>query len=454
MPTKRRKGVSSSKAKNKSKRKTPTLSKIEEVDEVNLFYGYETEMKRVKSVIDNLFASGQAGSLLVYGDSGTGKTTLVEACLASYPVLAGDPDPTFGHLTVVLIKLDGYLQGKNDLATIRLIGRRLNAFVAGDIPDDSGDPTGQLCKVSDSILKIMEQFKLVTERYPNFRLILILENFEVFCKRQQTLLYNMLDHTQHGRSVLVIGLTTRLDCMELLEKRVRSRLSQRAIHLTTPFKSLDSYRKFCHLQAKMIGKRNAILYGNIQCRVADFERQIEKNFSFNRSFDEINRMIAEFSFPLAPSSGNTGHTEPVESEQKQNVPTSSIFLHQDPKIVDLFNLTKNELILLILATKHLRGQCVASFTCKQLHEWGMRVVSLRNTRFHSVCKSIYKMIELDLLILDNATNTAMRNRSKTQGQVWITPHTTLQLNISEFQLAELIKSLGNKVPSYIKQLLN
>lgn len=463
--------LSKAKIPTKSPKKTTKNVKTDESDDIlkqSLFYGYEDEMLYLKTIINNLFDNCQASSLLVCGDCGVGKTTLIDACLSSYSVLSGEPDQKYGHLNVVQINLDGYLQGKNDLAALRQIGRRLNTFVNANqqvLIEDLDKSEAEQTKIAiDSIPKIMDQLRYLTEHFPNFRVIVVLENFEVFCRRQQTLLYNMLDLTQHGRSVLVIGITTRLDCIELLEKRVRSRMSQRIINLITPFKTIDSYRNYCHLQAKMLAMSNESLYGNIQCRMEQFENEISKSFAFNRSFDEVKRMIQEFSFvPVRTSDGEHGDnsSKSVGEQQqqqlphcaKQNVP-STIFLHQDPKIVDLSNLTKNELVLLIVATRHLRNQNLCTFTCKQLFEWGTRVIQLKSIRFQSLIKSIYKMIELDLLIVSNENNGLKRLQLVKEGQLWITPFSKLLLNISDFQLNELIKSLGNKVPSYIKQLLN
>jgi hypothetical protein len=59
----------------------------------------------------------------------------------------------------------------------------------------------------------------------------VLDHFEVFASRQrQTLLYNLFDVTQSAVFQLcVVGVTARLDVMESMEKRLRSRFSQRHI---------------------------------------------------------------------------------------------------------------------------------------------------------------------------------------------------------------------------------
>ncbi|KAG7313735.1 hypothetical protein KOW79_000042, partial [Hemibagrus wyckioides] len=61
----------------------------------------------------------------------------------------------------------------------------------------------------------------------------ILEEFGLFAHhKNQTLLYNLLDVSQSAQApVAVVGLTCRLDVLELLEKCVKSRFSHRQIHL-------------------------------------------------------------------------------------------------------------------------------------------------------------------------------------------------------------------------------
>lgn len=63
--------------------------------------------------------------------------------------------------------------------------------------------------------------------------IFILDDFHLFCDHtNQTLLYNLFDSAQSAQApICVIGLTCRLDVVELLEKRVKSRFSHRQIFL-------------------------------------------------------------------------------------------------------------------------------------------------------------------------------------------------------------------------------
>ena len=65
--------------------------------------------------------------------------------------------------------------------------------------------------------------------------LFVLHDFEAFAARpKQTLLYSLFDLMQsEDAQMAVVGLTSRYDAVELLEKRVRSRFSQ-ALHPPLP----------------------------------------------------------------------------------------------------------------------------------------------------------------------------------------------------------------------------
>lgn len=75
------------------------------------------------------------------------------------------------------------------------------------------------------------------------RLIFIIEEFDLFCAHHnQTLLYNLFDIAQSAQTpICVLGITSRLDVVELLEKRVKSRFSHRQIVL---YPESEHFEKF------------------------------------------------------------------------------------------------------------------------------------------------------------------------------------------------------------------
>lgn len=88
--------------------------------------------------------------------------------------------------------------------------------------------------------------------------IFILDHFELFCAHpKQSLLYNLFDVVQSAQAaVCVIGLTSRNDVLELLEKRVKSRFSHRQISLSpgdVKFSDrIDLYKRLMTLPNKSV----------------------------------------------------------------------------------------------------------------------------------------------------------------------------------------------------------
>uniref|UniRef100_UPI00358F092C origin recognition complex subunit 4 isoform X2 n=1 Tax=Myxine glutinosa TaxID=7769 RepID=UPI00358F092C len=77
------------------------------------------------------------------------------------------------------------------------------------------------------------QVHLNGERSKTRPVLFVLEEFDLFAQhKNQTLLYNLFDISQSAQTpIAVVGLTCRLDILELLEKRVKSRFSHRQIIL-------------------------------------------------------------------------------------------------------------------------------------------------------------------------------------------------------------------------------
>jgi origin recognition complex subunit 4 len=76
--------------------------------------------------------------------------------------------------------------------------------------------------------------------------VFAIDEFDLFAAHaRQTLLYNLFDIAQARKApIAVLGLTTRIDVVESLEKRVKSRFSHRYVHLSLP-KSLPAYWEIC-----------------------------------------------------------------------------------------------------------------------------------------------------------------------------------------------------------------
>jgi origin recognition complex subunit 4 len=76
--------------------------------------------------------------------------------------------------------------------------------------------------------------------------IFVLDEFDLFTTHsRQTLLYNLFDIAQARKApIAVLGLTTRIDVVESLEKRVKSRFSHRYVYLSHP-RSPPNFWEIC-----------------------------------------------------------------------------------------------------------------------------------------------------------------------------------------------------------------
>ncbi|KPM09457.1 hypothetical protein QR98_0079930 [Sarcoptes scabiei] len=373
----------------------------------------------------NLLRRSEASSLIVCGDAGIGKKTLIKNCLASFSIFLDEcfdrnsadrshrsMNEDFKHLKISLLKFDGLIHGKNDLATIRLIALRF-----------------------------------LTENEKNFRSIILLNNFEIFCRKQQTLLYNLLDLTQHGRSILLIGITRRLDYLELLEKRVRSRLTQRVVHLISPFEDLEQYQDYCYERIEHFCQKNPNLRENFRLNKDRLNNDLAETFAINPNFDEINRIIAQYSFHM-PTIENGGQQQLEGSFRTITTASSEM---SDPKILALCRLKKNDLIILIVILKCLREQESEIFTCAELYLWSMNFALLRRIRMGLIIKSIYNLMDYDLII--NETECSKKKISR-HTMPCIDKWTKLIPNIGDFQLKQYLQAFDQIIPQQIKKLLN
>lgn len=100
-----------------------------------------------------------------------------------------------------------------------------------------------------SLLALLSHPSEISESEPGQTaksVVFILDEFDLFATHpRQTLLYNLFDIAQARKApIVVLGLTTRIDVVESLEKRVKSRFSHRYVHLSLP-RSIPAFWEIC-----------------------------------------------------------------------------------------------------------------------------------------------------------------------------------------------------------------
>lgn len=185
-------------------------------NDYNQYQDYNEQYLHLKHMMKRTVDHGESNSALVIGPKGCGKTTLINKVinelLAEYDFSANSS----------LVYLSGIVHTNDRLAlqsiTIQL---KLEESVEGRVFGSFADNLAYLLAC------------LKTGDKQSKSVIFIIDEFDLFCSHHnQTLLYNLFDIAQSAQApICVLGLTCRLDVVELLEKRVKSRFSHRQIFL-------------------------------------------------------------------------------------------------------------------------------------------------------------------------------------------------------------------------------
>ncbi|KAG7502205.1 origin recognition complex subunit 4 [Solea senegalensis] len=179
--------------------------------------GTEAQHKHLLELLRRTAIHGESNSVLIVGPRGAGKTMLLKCVLRD---LLEDKE---AQKSLLQVHLNGLLQ-TDDRIALKEITRQLHLEnVVGDKVFGS---------FAENLAFLLEALKK-GDRSSSRPVLFILDEFDLFAHhKNQTLLYNLLDVSQSAQApIAVVGITCRLDVLELLEKRVKSRFSHRQIHL-------------------------------------------------------------------------------------------------------------------------------------------------------------------------------------------------------------------------------
>jgi hypothetical protein len=199
----------------------------------------EQEYQKVHQLLEQTVLAGEGNSMLIVGSRGTGKTALVETAISD---LASCHQDKF-----YVVRLNGFIQTDDKLA-LREIWRQLGREM--EVEDDI---TGQRSNYADTLTSLLALLSHSAEctdpelqDHRAMSVIFIIDEFDLFaCHPRQTLLYNLFDVAQSRNApIAVLGLTTKIDVVESLEKRVKSRFGQRTVHLCAP-RTFPAFQTIC-----------------------------------------------------------------------------------------------------------------------------------------------------------------------------------------------------------------
>ncbi|PSS25548.1 hypothetical protein M430DRAFT_96512 [Amorphotheca resinae ATCC 22711] len=200
--------------------------------------GHDEEIRKVHQVVEQTVLAGEGNSMLVIGARGCGKTTLVESVISDIS--------TEHRENFHVVRLNGFIHTDDKLA-LREIWRQLGREM--EVEDDAAGKTTNAADILASLLALLSHPSEISEDRADETaksVVFILDEFDLFTTHpRQTLLYNLFDIAQARKApIVVLGITTRVDVVETLEKRVKSRFSHRYVHLSLP-RSLPAFWDIC-----------------------------------------------------------------------------------------------------------------------------------------------------------------------------------------------------------------
>ncbi|KAJ5569647.1 uncharacterized protein N7459_009077 [Penicillium hispanicum] len=203
--------------------------------------GVDNEYNKVHHLIEQTVTVGEGNSLLLLGSRGSGKTAMVESIISS---LAKEHGNDF-HV----VRLNGFLHTDDRLA-LREMWRQLGRETHTE------DDTAKVNSYADTMATLLALLSHPEELFGASAngdgvtaaksIVIMLDEFDLFATHpRQTLLYNLFDIAQARKApIAVIGLTTKVDVTEMLEKRVKSRFSHRYVYVPLP-RSLETFSEIC-----------------------------------------------------------------------------------------------------------------------------------------------------------------------------------------------------------------
>ncbi|KAI0889103.1 origin recognition complex subunit 4 C-terminus-domain-containing protein [Annulohypoxylon maeteangense] len=200
--------------------------------------GQDDAYDKAFQLVEQTVLAGEGNSMMVIGARGCGKTALVEEIISN---LRAEHQEEF-HV----VRLNGFIHTDDKLA-LKEIWRQLGKEM--NLEDDLANKTSNYADTMASLLALLShpaEIMGAEDGVTSKSVVFIIDEFDLFATHaRQTLLYNLFDIAQARKApIAVLGLTTRIDVVESLEKRVKSRFSHRYVYMSLP-KTLASYWDIC-----------------------------------------------------------------------------------------------------------------------------------------------------------------------------------------------------------------
>ncbi|EKM59522.1 uncharacterized protein PHACADRAFT_88636 [Phanerochaete carnosa HHB-10118-sp] len=320
--------------------------------------------EQLRNLLKGTVERGEGNSCLVVGPKGSGKTQVIERAISS---LSQPP---------VVIRLSGHAQTTDKLAIREIAwqlavqtGHSLLPSDGDDVAADDENPFVESKLDSDTAVALPPPSHLLAliAMLPTLArpTVIVLDAFDLFALHaRQSLLYCLLDTVQSCRAVAgnkgiaVIGVTTRVETVNMLEKRVKSRFSGRILRTAAHTKFDGWVQAAKEALCAHAHVENEEWSGRWKEAVANFLQE-EQVLGLLRETYSLTKDVRVSTIPtLKPSSPYPSASAFASAVAKQRAP---------PRFSFLTSLTYPSICLLIGAM-HARTSGHETFTFEMLHE--------------------------------------------------------------------------------------
>ncbi|KAI0650378.1 origin recognition complex subunit 4 C-terminus-domain-containing protein [Trametes meyenii] len=393
------------------------LQQPPEIDEIDV-YGEDypptnnLAYEQLGDLLSGTVTRGEGNSCLLIGPSGSGKTRMVERAIAALP---GNP---------IVVRLSGHAQ-YNDRLAIREIAWQLaqqtgHSFLPANDEDDENNeenapdvPLAATLPPEDTDENPFVDAPSAAEQGPSLSVtlpppahllalismiptlprptIIVLDGFDLFASHaRQALLYCLLDTAQACRAgpaaaaapggpsasgMAVVGVTARVDTINLLEKRVKSRFSGRMIRTAGPARmghwlaltraalgvSIDGEGAGEDAETKALREE----WGSVWAKAVDIFigndaglEALRETYALTRDYQALRRILTSLALGLTPSSPYPTPTSLKTAINRQRCP---------PRFPAL-NALPYPAVCLLIAAVHAQTSGHDAFTFEMLHE--------------------------------------------------------------------------------------
>ncbi|CCH63024.1 hypothetical protein TBLA_0J00240 [Henningerozyma blattae CBS 6284] len=307
----------------------------------------------------------------------------------------------------ITIRLNGYVHSEqtaiNGIATqIEQQLRKINASRNNSKKESVDISSGSLTEVFEKILRLLDSATFNTERPSDKRknkdtskitVIFIFDEIDTFAGPvRQTLLYNLFDMVEHARiPVCIFGCTTKLNFLDYLEKRVKSRFSQRIINIPQ-IKTLKEFSETI---------KESLIVPDSESNAKDRQYTTQWNETITNIIQDDNSQLSKI------LKTNFETFKSMDRLKYSMVP----FIHSSPSFENL------------LSELH---------SCNQIIEYET------NQRTNDLTGKVRSLSDLELAILISTARAAMKTKDE-----------SVNFNFAYAEYEEMIKSLNVRIPTMV-----